>query len=80
MTSFAPALAANMQRMPVPHPTSSTTLPRTSEGLFIRKSPYLGEGVRVRGRAESEGGGGLRVREGAGSEGECAESEGETWD
>ena len=26
MTIFAPALAANMQRMPVPQPTSSTTL------------------------------------------------------
>ena len=27
MTSLAPAFAANMLRMPVPHPTSRTTLP-----------------------------------------------------
>lgn len=36
MTFFAPALAANMERMPVPHPTSRTTLSLRAGG----KTPF----------------------------------------
>lgn len=36
MTFLAPALAANMQRIPVPHPTSSTTLSLSSAHQLLR--------------------------------------------
>ena len=34
-STLAPALDANIERMPVPQPTSSTTLPRKRCGLFM---------------------------------------------
>jgi hypothetical protein len=39
-TCFAPALAANMLRMPVPHPTSSTVLPANRWLLFTIADRY----------------------------------------
>jgi len=33
--TFAPAFEANIERMPVPHPTSSTIFPRNRCGLLM---------------------------------------------
>ena len=38
MTFLAPALAANMQRIPVPHPTSRTTLSLSSPSSVSTQS------------------------------------------
>lgn len=38
MTFLAPARAANMERIPVPQPTSSTTLSLNRVGLWYMKS------------------------------------------
>jgi hypothetical protein len=49
-TCFAPALAANMLRMPVPHPTSKTVFPLKRwllSMIAVRYDPVLTESLSI---------------------------------